>query len=390
MTRLMLPTPDGSLAPFEPSGKAIAATRRDAPTSRRILAAAHVVTDPRATVNPGEDAVIDWQATLAFRRHLQQLGLGIAEAMDTAQRGMGLAWPQALELVKRTCAELGDQPATPVFAGAGTDQLAVGEARDLDQVGAAYVEQVEAIQGAGARVILMASSEMARVASKPEDYAAVYGRALAACEQPVILHWLGEMFAPALAGYWGASDLDVATESCLEIIEQNAAKIAGVKLSLLDKDREIALRRRLPAEVLMYTGDDFNYPELIAGDEQGHSDALLGILDPIAPVAAVALAKLDQGDDAGFRALLDPTVPLARLMFGAPTYHYKVGVVFLAWLNGHQDHFCMLGAAQGMRSICHLAELFRLADACGLLVDGELASARMATLLALHGIAASG
>jgi hypothetical protein len=206
--------------------------------------------------------------------------------------------------------------------------------------------------------------------------------------QPVIIHWLGDMFDPALAGYWGSADLDSAMGTAVAIINDNAAKVDGVKISLLDKDREIAMRRRLKQGVLMCTGDDFNYAELIAGDEQGFSHALLGIFDSIAPAASAALTQLAGGDVEAFREILAPTVPLSRHIFRAPTRFYKTGVVFMAYLNGHQDHFTLVGGQESARSTLHLAELFRLADAAGLLRDPEQAISRMRAVLATRGIEA--
>ncbi|MGI9508806.1 MAG: dihydrodipicolinate synthase family protein, partial [Geminicoccaceae bacterium] len=321
-------------------------------------------------------------ATMAFRRHLAGLGIGIAEAMDTAQRGMGLDWPGALELITRTRAEL---PDALIFNGAGTDQLRPADAKNLDDVRRAYLEQVEAIQKVGGRIILMASRALVRVAASADDYRRIYRDVLAICDQPVILHWLGEMFDPALAGYWGSSAFEETMETTLAVIEENASKVDGIKISLLDKEKEIIMRRRLPGDVKMYTGDDFNYPELIAGDDQGFSDALLGIFDPLAVAVGKAIGQLGDGDVEGFRATLDPTVPLARLIFRAPTQYYKTGVVFLAWLNGHQDHFVMLGGAQSMRPLPYFTETFKLADQCGLLSDPELAMARMRSLLTMYG-----
>ena len=373
----------GRLSDYELTGTPIEPAPLGPDPARVVFAAAHVVADPCTGNDPSGPATIDWEGTLAFRRHLAGLGLGIAEAMDTAQRGMGLDWSGALELIARTRREL---PDALVFNGCGTDQLDPADARGLDDVRAAYLEQVAAIQELGGRLILMSSRALARVAVVPEDYAIVYRDVLAACDAPVILHWLGEMFDPALAGYWGADGFDEAMETALGIIEENAAKVDGIKISLLDKDKEIVMRRRLPPGVRMYTGDDFNYPELIAGDEQGHSDALLGIFDPLADAAARAVGQLGAGDVAGFHATLDPTVPLARLIFRAPTRYYKTGVVFLAWLNGFQDHFVMLGGAQAMRPLPYFVECFRLADQNGLLRDPELAVRRMRALLAMHGL----
>jgi hypothetical protein len=319
---------------------------------------------------------------MAFRRHLAGLGLGIAEAMDTAQRGMGLDWAGALELIARTKAEL---PDALVANGCGTDHLGPGP-HSLDAVRRAYLEQVEAIQTVGGRIILMASRALVAAAKGPEDYLRVYSEVLAACDAPVILHWLGEMFDPALAGYWGAADFEGGMETALAVIAANTAKVDGIKISLLDKQKEIVMRRRLPAGVKMYTGDDFNYPELIEGDAEGFSHALLGIFDPLAPAAAAAVSRLGAGDAAGFRAILDPTVPLARLIFRAPTQYYKTGVVFLAWLNGFQDHFIMLNGAQAMRPLPYFTQVFRLADGCGLLRDPEMAVGRMKRMLAMYGV----
>ncbi|MEV6970511.1 dihydrodipicolinate synthase family protein [Hamadaea sp. NPDC051192] len=344
--------------------------------SKTFYAAAHVVADPEGDNGDGRPAVVDWDATMAFRHHLWSLGLGIADAMDTAQRGMGLDWSATQELIRRSGTEA--QSVGGLLAcGAGTDHLAPG-AHPLDAIEAAYREQLTVVQNAGARVILMASRALAASAQGPADYAQIYGRLLTDVDQPVILHWLGDMFDPALAGYWGDQDLDQAADAVLEIIHHNAAKVDGIKVSLLDADREIALRAKLPAGVRLYTGDDFNYPSLI---ESG-SHALLGIFDAIAVPAAAARTALDAGDTAKFREILDPTVPLARHIFAAPTYHYKTGIVFLAWLNGHQDQFRMVGGQERSRSLEHLIELHRLAAECGVLSDPELAAARLASLVA--------
>ena len=343
--------------------------------SRVAFAAAHVVADPHAD----STSAVDWTATLRFRHHLWSLGLGIADAMDTAQRGMGLSWANARELITRSGAEA-KAVGGRLACGAGTDQL-TGPA-SVAEVLAAYEEQVALVEAAGAQVILMASPALAAAAKGPEDYLAVYGKLLAQTREPVILHWLGPMFAPALSGYWGSADLDLATDTLLELLRANAAKVDGVKLSLLDADRERALRAALPEGVRMYTGDDFNYAELI---NEG-SDALLGIFDPIAPIAAAALRALDDGDTARYEALFAPTVELSRLLFAEPTYHYKTGVVFLAWLTGHQDHFLMVGGQQGARSVPHLAKVFVLADRAGLLTDPDLAANRMRQLLSVAGL----
>ncbi|WP_121634665.1 dihydrodipicolinate synthase family protein [Tropicibacter alexandrii] len=382
--KIALPDATGTLTDYTLTGTPLPEARLPATPARVVYSAAHVVADPFTANDPSGPATVDWQATMRFRHHLHGLGLGIAEAMDTAQRGMGLDWAGALELIRRTRSEL---PDALVANGCGTDHLNPAHARDVDDVKRAYMEQLDAIQALDARVILMASRALARVAKGPEDYIRIYSDILSACDHPVILHWLGDMFDPQLAGYWGSDRFDETLETVVAIIEANAAKVDGIKISLLDKDKEIALRRRLPEGVRMYTGDDFNYPELIAGDDQGFSHALLGIFDPLAVAAAHAVNQLGQGDVAGFRATLDPTVPLARLIFRAPTQYYKTGVVFLAWLNGFQDHFVMLNGAQAMRPLPYFTEVFRLADHCGLLRDPDLAVTRMKRLLAIHGVA---
>lgn len=379
--KISLPDQTGRRLDYTLTGTPVAAAVLGANPARVVYSAAHVVADPFTAHDPAGRPAVDWDKTMEFRRYLAGLGLGIAEAMDTAQRGMGLDWAGALELIRRTRAEL---PDALVANGCGTDHLPAG-LHSLDRVRAAYLEQVEAIQALGGRIILMASRALVQAAKGPEDYIRVYSDVLAACDQPVVLHWLGEMFDPALAGYWGAATFEDALETALAVINTNVAKVDGIKISLLDKDKEIRMRRRLPAGVKMYTGDDFNYPELIEGDAQGYSHALLGIFDPLAPAAAYAVTRLGAGDRAGFRATLDPTVPLARLIFRAPTQYYKTGVVFLAWLNGFQDHFIMLNGAQAMRPLPYFTEVFRLADGCGLLRDPELAVRRMKSLLALYG-----
>ena len=354
--------------------------------NRVAYAAAHVVADPLADIDPWLGVAVDWDKTIAYRRHLWKLGFGVAEAMDTAQRGMGLDWPMSLELIRRGIEASRGIPGAAIACGAGTDHLAPSPAVTVEQVIAAYEEQCAAIEKLGGRIILMASRALAAAAKSPDDYARVYARVLGQLKQPAILHWLGEMFDPALEGYWGHKDHLKAMEVCLAVIGANAAKVDGIKISLLDKDKEIVMRRRLPRAVRMYTGDDFNYAELIDGDEVGYSDALLGIFDSIAPAASAALGRLAQGDKKTFHEILAPTVPLSRHIFKAPTRFYKTGVVFMAYLNGHQDHFVMVGGQQSARSILHLAELFRLADAAGLLRDPELACARMKQLLAVNGI----
>lgn len=352
--------------------------------TRVVYAAAHVVADPVRGNAPGAPAAVDWDATLDFRRHLWSLGLGVADAMDTAQRGMGLDWAATRELVNRSGAEAAAVGGR-LACGVGTDQL-TAPAGSLAEVAAAYEEQLAVVEGAGAQPILMASRALAALAKGPDDYLRVYGGLIAQAGRPVILHWLGEMFDPALAGYWGSGDLDRATDTVLTLLKEHSTRVDGIKVSLLDADREVALRRALPEGVRLYTGDDFNYPELIRGDELGHSDALLGIFDPIAATAAAALHALDAGDLARYDALLEPTLPLARHLFAAPTYHYKTGIVFLAWLAGHQEHFTMVAGAQSGRSVPHLVELLRLADVAGILPDPELAAHRMRSFLAVAGV----
>jgi len=382
---LMLPFPDRSLRPYTLRASAGFAPPRAPLRSRVFFAAAHVVADPLADTTPVSPPALDWDTTLAYRRYLWSLGLGVAEAMDTAQRGMGLDWTTARELIERSVAEA-RAVGGMIACGAGTDHLPPRPDLSLDQVEAAYLEQIEAVERCGGRVILMASRALAACARSPDDYARVYGRLLSQVREPVILHWLGDMFDPALAGYWGSHDLDAAMETALAIIHEHAAKIDGIKISLLDAQREIQMRRRLPPGVRMYSGDDFNYPELILGDDQGYSDALLGIFDAIAPAASAALQALDADDPERFRAILEPTVPLSRHIFQAPTYFYKTGVVFLAYLNGHQRHFRMVGGQESARSILHLARLFILADQAGVLCDPDRAVARMRIVLALAGI----
>jgi hypothetical protein len=356
--------------------------------NRVAYAAAHVVADPLADADPWLDAAIDWDATIAFRRHLWSLGLGVAEAMDTAQRGMGLDWPASLELIRRSLDAAKATPGALIACGVGTDHLAPSPDITVDDVIAAYETQCEAVEALGGRLVLMASRALAAAARSPDDYARVYGRILSQVKEPVIVHWLGDMFDPALAGYWGSADLGAAMDVCLDVLAANREKIDGIKISLLDKDREIAMRRRLPPGVRMYTGDDFNYPELIAGDGEGHSHALLGIFAAIAPAASAALSALAGNDTAAFETILAPTVPLSRHIFRAPTRFYKTGIVFLAYLNGLQDHFVMVGGQECARSALHQAELFRLADAAGLLADADRAAARMKAVMATHGVAA--
>jgi len=382
---LKLPTADRSIETYRLAASRSFPAKLSGTLNRVAFSAAHVVADPLAECDPWLNQAIDWDKTIAFREHVWDLGLGVAEAMDTAQRGMGLDWPTSLELITRSV-----NAAKPrnglVFSGAGTDHLAVEDAKSIDDVIKAYEQQFEAIEKVGGRIILMASRALAKIGKNADDYAKVYDRILSQSQNPVIIHWLGDMFDPALTGYWGAADLGKAMDTATDVINRNAAKVDGVKISLLDAQREIDMRRRLKPEVKMYTGDDFNYAELIAGDDKGYSHALLGIFDAIAPAASYALSRLAAGDEAGFHDVLGPTVPLSRHIFKAPTRFYKTGIVFMAYLNGHQHHFTMIGGQESTRSTQHLAELFRLADKAGLLANPELAVARMKSVMATRGI----
>jgi hypothetical protein len=352
------------------------------PFTRIAFAAAHVVADPLSAKEPWLEQAIDWDATIAYRRHLWSWGFGVAEAMDTAQRGMGLDWTNSLELIRRSIQA--SEKGNIIASGAGTDHLAAGKTYSIAEIIAAYEMQIAAIEKLGGRIILMASRALAASAKSPDDYAKVYDRILSQVKEPVIIHWLGEMFDPALEGYWGKKDHLQAMDVCLSVMRKN---VDGIKVSLLDKDKEVTMRRKLPKGVRMYTGDDFNFAELIEGDAQGYSDALLGIFDSIAPAASQALGYLGNNEKEKYHEVLAPTVPLSRHIFKAPTRFYKTGVVFMAWLNGHQEHFVMVGGQQSARHLLHFSELFRLADAAGLLADPELACRRMKQLLALNGIA---
>ncbi|WP_213894697.1 dihydrodipicolinate synthase family protein [Raoultella ornithinolytica] len=387
MLSIHLPTPQGIMTNYP------LVTTEERPTvitpafNRIAYAAAHVVIDPR---HQGADWLnnprIDWDATLAYRHHLWRLGFNIAEAMDTAQRGMGVSWEIAKELIIRSLQEAQTVPGADLAAGVGTDQREAAHATTLEQVIAAYEEQMELVEQHNGKIILMASRALAKVAKTPQDYLAVYNRLLEQSQDKIILHWLGEMFDPALAGYWGSTDFAAAADTVLEIIANNVDKVEGIKISLLSKEKEVAFRKRLPSQVKMYTGDDFNYPELIAGEDGHYSHALLGIFDAIAPVAAAALNELALGNSGEYYRLMNPTVALSREIFKAPTQYYKAGIVFLAWLNGHQSHFSMAGGMQAAREISHYAEIFRLADQAGLLQDPQLATRRMKNLLTVYGL----
>ncbi len=388
MATIALPTKDRTLQNYSTGEPVIFPSRAETERFNRIAyAATHVVGDPLADIDPWGQTAIDWEKSIAFRHYLWDLGLGVAEAMDTAQRGGGLDWDGAKELIRHALDAAKSRPGAKICCGVGTDHLKPGADIGIDDIIRAYEEQIEAIEAMGGKLVVMASRALAQAAKSAADYMRVYGRILRQVREPVIIHWLGEMFDPALTGYWGSADHAAALETCLAIIHDNAANIDGVKISLLSRDKEIEMRRRLPPGVRMYTGDDFNYAELIAGDEHGHSDALLGIFDVIAPAASVGLARLAAGDLQGFHGILEPTVPLSRHIFKAPTRFYKTGVVFLAWLNGLQDHFIMVGGQESARSLLHLSELFRLADKARVLHDPELAASRMTKLLSVHGLA---
>ncbi len=388
LSPLTLPTPDGTLEPYRLTGEPLVPRPPRVPLTRTAFAAAHVVSDPLRERNPWDTRpAVDWEATLRFREGLWDQGLGLAEAMDTAQRGMGVDWLTAKELVERTMRAAKAHPMRPrVASGAGTDHVPLSDLCDAEAIVAAYETQMEALEAAGSQIVLMATRALPAIGADAATYAAVYRRLIAQAREPVILHWLGDMFDPELAGYWGSRDVAEATETALGLIAENPGKVDGIKISLLDEDHEIAFRARLPEGVRLYTGDDFNYAPLIAGDGTRHSHALLGIFAAIAPAASQALEALALRDHATYDALLAPTVPLSREIFRAPTRFYKAGIVFLAWLNGHQSHFVMPGGVQSSRDITHYAEVLRLADRARLLARPDLAETRMRTLLAVHGV----
>lgn len=385
---LTLPTYSGTLEAYRLTGDPLVPRPPKEKLTRVAFAAAHVVSDPLRERSPWDTRpAIDWDATLAFRQFLWDQGLGLAEAMDTAQRGMGVDWATAKELIERTMAAARAHPMRPrVACGAGTDHADLADLRDEEAIAAAYMSQMEAVERAGGQIILMASRAFPAMGADRKAYARVYRKLIGQAKDPVILHWLGPMFDPGLQGYWGSTDVDAASDHVLDLIEDSPGKVDGIKISLLDQSHEEAFRRRLPPGVRLYTGDDFNYADLIAGDGRHHSDALLGIFAATAPAASQALDALAAGNRATYDALLAPTVPLSREIFRAPTRFYKAGIVFLAWLNGHQRHFIMPGGFQSSREIAHYAEVYRLADAARLLASPDRAEARMKTLLSLHGI----
>lgn len=385
---LTLPTYDGALTPYRLTGTPLLPRTPKIALTRTAFAAAHVISDPLAQRSPWDGrAAVDWDATLRFRVGLWDQGLGLAEAMDTAQRGMGVDWPTALELIQRTMAAAHLHPLGPrVACGAGTDHIALADLNTSDAILAGYTVQAEAIQAAGGQLILMASRAFTAIKAGPDVYRKVYRHLIDSADQPVILHWLGDMFDPMLTGYWGSTDVARASDFVLDLIAENPARVDGIKISLLDRAHEEAFRARLPVGVRLYTGDDFNYAPLIAGDGAHFSHALLGIFAAIAPAASQALEALAQGNLARYDALLAPTVPLSREIFRSPTRFYKAGIAFLSWLNGQQSHFIMPAGFQSARDITHYAEVFRLADQANLLALPDLATERMKTLLAVHGI----
>lgn len=383
MSQLLLPTADGGSRPVtlaEPRDW----TPHPAPYRSRVaFAAAHVVADPLGDNAPGQPAIVDWESTLAFRRHLFEYGFGVAEAMDTAQRNMGLDWPAIQELIRRSATQAAGLGAR-IASGAGTDHAP--HSRDLASVREAYLEQIAFVESTGSQVILMASRQLAAVAQDADDYLSVYQPLLSQVSEPVILHWLGEAFDPQLRGYWGSTDVETATKTFLDLVHQQADRIDGVKVSLLSAEHEIGLRAALPDGVRLYTGDDFNYPELIRGDGERHSDALLGAFAAIAPAASAALAALDDDDTQAYDREMAPTLALSRHIFETPTYHYKTGIAFLSWLAGHQPGFTMVGGLQSARGPLHLARLFELANEARLLPDPELAAYRLGLVLGAAGV----
>ena len=384
--KIQLPNGSGAAVDYALTGVPIAVPSSPPTFNRIAYAAAHVVSDPLRDAQPWGAPAIDWDATMAFRHHLWSLGFKIAEAMDTAQRGMGVDWAGAQELVRRSLAEAQTFDGADLACGAGTDQLAAEDARSLHDVIDAYETQIGFVEAEGGRAVMMASRALARVARTADDYRMVYGEILRQTGNKVVLHWLGDMFDRQLTGYWGSPSFDQALETVLAIIGDNKEKIEGIKISLLDNAKEIELRKRLPEGVLCFTGDDFNYAELIEGDGERYSHALLGIFGAVAPSASKALAHLAKGETQAFRDVIEPTVPLSRKIFEAPTQYYKAGVVFLAWLNGHQNHFTMPAGLQSARGIVHYADIFRLADQANVLDKPELAVNRMKSLLQVYGV----
>jgi hypothetical protein len=385
---IRLPTYSGIIEDYKLSGSRLSPKPPKKPFNRIAFAAAHVVTDPLKDNDPWQGRpAIDWDNTLKIRHYLWDQGLHLAEVMDTAQRGMGLDWETAKELIFRTIKDAKLHPLKPhVVCGAGTDHYDIQELNSYDKIITAYSEQMEHIEAIGGQIVIMASRAMTLYKRGPAYYARVYKKLIEQAKEPVILHWLGEMFDPSLRGYWGSTDFEKAADSVLTIINSYSNKIDGIKISILDQEREEKFRARLPNGVKLYTGDDFNFPALIEGDGKHFSHALLGIFTAIAPAASQALEALAMDDGKMFNKILMPTVPLSREIFKSPTQYYKAGISFLAWLNGIQSHFIMPRGFQSSRQISHYAEVFRLADKARLLIDTDLALYRMKILLGLHGI----
>ena len=352
--------------------------------SRVAYAAAHVVPRVAGDNVPGAPADVDWDTTLAFRHHVWSWGLGVADAMDTAQRNMGLDEKATRELIARSAAEA-RAAGGALVVGVNTDHVD-DDVLSLPAIVDAYVEQLHYAEDQGVGTVLMASRHLARTASSPADYVQVYRQVLARAGAPVVLHWLGEAFDPQLAGYFGSRHIPTCIDTVVQIMTENVGRVRGIKMSLLDAGHEVALRSRLPEGTTMFTGDDFNYVGLIAGDGRRHSDALLGAFAAVAPNASAAIQALDAGDPAEYQRILGPTEELARHIFAAPTFHYKTGVAFLSWLNGHQPAFSMVGGLHSARSLPHLSTLVRLADHASALEVPDTAAERWKAYLALHGI----
>lgn len=385
MTTISLFSSDGRLTKTELNATPSFAKPKAPLKSRVAYAAAHVVPRIMAENVPGHPADIDWDATLAFRRHLWSWGLGVADAMDTAQRNMGLDWQATTELIQRSALEAASVDGALVV-GINTDHIP-DPMISLDGVIAAYLEQLDVAEAAGAGIVLMASRHLARAADSAADYERVYREVLSRANTPVILHWLGEAFDADLAGYFGSSDIPTASVTVNRIIEENIGAIRGVKMSLLNVDAEIAVRSRLPKGATLFTGDDFNYVGLIRGDGVLHSDALLGAFAAMAPNASAAIQALDSNHVKEYERILAPTEILARQIFSTPTPYYKTGIAFLAWLNGHQQSFQMIGGLHSARSLPHLSEIIRLANAAHALEKPDLAATRWGMMLSLNGVA---
>lgn len=380
-----IPAPAGEIVQYTAPDAHPYEMDRTPPTARRAFAAVHVVADALAPDTRDDSTPIDWGATMAFRHHVWSCGLGVAEAMDTAQRGMGLSWPAAQELIARSLTEARSVGGS-IVCGVQTDQLSLSNELTLTEITAAYVEQCEHVENGGGQVVLMASPHLAATARSADDYLEVYSGVLSQLGRPALIHWLGAPFDERMAGYWGSTDVDIATETVLSLLNGHPAKIEGIKLSLLDQRLEIELRASLPSGVRMFTGDDFDYPTTIEGDGSHHSDALLGAFDGFAPTAAAALRALDRGDLVDYHRIIDPTLSFSRHVFQAPTKFYKTGLVFLAFLNGLQDHFRMLGGFESARSTMHLAHVFVSAAEGGILHDVERAAWRARQVLSVFGV----